>query len=221
MFRVRASDLHGHIPRSAAIVMSTLVLASILSVAAVYQVREEYRLLEVWLARSTPISAAEIRDLQRDVGTRIIIRSTSLAVLVSSTAATLWLQHRQIAIRRALNQIKLFARDILASMDEGVITTDQNGTITSVNSAALGHPRGRVRIVSVGRWHMVPAAAEPLAGLASEVADRNESLWDRDFTLDLGGRRRRSARRTHMCSKLLQGVARLPCFASAMRAIAS
>ena len=54
------------------------------------------------------------------------------------TIATLWLQQRQLATMRTLNQIKLFARDILASMDEGVITTDQNDTITSVNSAAIG-----------------------------------------------------------------------------------
>ncbi len=76
--------------------------------------------------------------MRRDVGTRIIVRTIALAVLILCTVATLWLQQRQLALRRVLSQIKLFARDILASMDEGVITTDSNGTITSVNSAAIG-----------------------------------------------------------------------------------
>ena len=78
MFRVKASEIHGRIPGSAAIVLTTLVLASVLSVAAVYQVLEEYRLLGDWLGSSGPVSVAEIRSLRRDIGTRIIIRSTAL-----------------------------------------------------------------------------------------------------------------------------------------------
>ena len=205
VFRVKSSEIRASIPKAAAIVIATLVMASVLSLAAVYQVREEYRLLEVWLARSTPISAAEIRALQRDVGTRIIIRSAALAVLVLCTVATLWLQQRQFAIRRALSQIKLFARDILASMDEGVITTDQNGTITSVNSAAIG-------ILAVGPDCVgqplanVSAAGVSLAALAGEVADRNESLWDRDFTLDHGGRLRRIRAHAHVLKEAGRGA---------------
>ncbi len=135
----------------------------ILSLAAVYQVREEYPLARRLAGRSTPVSAAEIRSLQRDVGTRIIIRSTALAALVFCTVATLWLQQRQFAVRRTLSQIKLFARDILASMDEGVITTDQDGTITSVNSAAIG-------ILGVGS----DCVGQPLAYVSAAVR-----LWPR------------------------------------------
>jgi len=114
-----------------------LVLASALSAAAVSQVVQEYHLLGTWLASPGPVPASEIEALRRDIGTRITIRSTAFAALMLCTVATLWLQQRQYAIRRTLNQIKLFARDILASMDQGVITTDLNNTITSVNSAAI------------------------------------------------------------------------------------
>ena len=137
MFRVKASEIDARIPSSAAVVLITLVLASVLSVAAVYQVLDEYRLLGEWVHSSRPVSTSDIRSLCQDIGTRIIVRSAALVLLVLCTVATLWLQQRQFAIRRTLNQIKMFARDILASMDEGVITTDCHGTITSVNSAAI------------------------------------------------------------------------------------
>jgi hypothetical protein len=117
MFRVKASEVHVRIPMTAAIVVAALVVAFALSAAAVYQVFEEYRLLGSWLARPGPVLPAEIDALQRDMGTRIMVRSTALAILVLSTVATLWLQQRQLAIRRTLHQVKLLARYILASMD--------------------------------------------------------------------------------------------------------
>jgi two-component system, NtrC family, sensor histidine kinase HydH len=190
MFRVKASEIGARIPSSAAIVLTTLVLASVLSLAAVFQVLEEYRLLGDWLASSGPVSAAEIRALRRDIGTRIIVRSTALAALMLCTVATLWLQQRQLAIRRTLNQIKIFARDILASMDQGVITTDLNGMITSVNSAAI-------EVLGMGPecvgqpLAQVSGGGAPLAQLASEVADRDVAIWDRDFSIEHGGRTRR------------------------------
>ncbi len=190
MFRVKASEIDAHIPSSAAVVLITLVLASVLSVAAVYQVLDEYRLLGEWVHSSRPVSTSDIRSLRQDIGTRIIVRSAALVLLVLCTVATLWLQQRQFAIRRTLNQIKMFARDILASMDEGVITTDCHGTITSVNSAAI-EVLG-MRSDCVGQpLAQIAAGGGPLAQLAHEVADRDTAVWDRDFSIEHGGRTRR------------------------------
>ena len=55
MFRVKASEVQARIPVTAVIVLAALVLAFALSVAAVYQVLEEYRLLGAWLARPGPV----------------------------------------------------------------------------------------------------------------------------------------------------------------------
>ena len=45
------------------------------------------------------------------------VRSVATAVLVLCTLATLWLQQRQLAIRRTLDQVKLFSHEILASLE--------------------------------------------------------------------------------------------------------
>ena len=137
MFNLASNENQSRIPITVAIVLATLLLALALSATAVFQVFEEYRLLGDWLARPGPVPVAEIRRLRRDIGARIIVRSTASAVLLLCTLATLWLQQRQLAIRRTLHQVKLLAHDILASMDQGVITTDLQTVITSINSAAI------------------------------------------------------------------------------------
>ena len=123
-----------------------------------------------------------------------------------------WLQQRQLAILRVLYQAKLLSLDILASMDQGVITTDLRETITGINSAA-------VRILGVeteciGRpLSDLAKQGVPLAALASQIAERNAPIWDRDFALERDGRARRiradsrdSAEKSLGCIILLRDV---------------
>ena len=124
-------------PITVAIVLATLLLALALCAMSVFQVLEEHRMLGAWLARPEPVSTGELRALRQDIGERIIVRSIASAVLLLCTLATLWLQHRQLTVRRALHQVKWLAHNILSSLNQGVITTDQRGIITSINSAAF------------------------------------------------------------------------------------
>ena len=187
VFRVKSSEIRASIPKAAAIVIT--VAGDRIGSQSGRGLSSPRRISPARgvAGAVTPISAAEIRPLQR----AMLARGSSFApprwrCLFSAPSRPCGCRQHQFAIRRELSQIKLFARDILASMDEGVITTDQNGTITSVNSAAIG-------ILAVGPDCVgqplanVSAAGVSLAALAGEVADRNESLWDRDFTLDHGG----------------------------------
>jgi nitrogen fixation/metabolism regulation signal transduction histidine kinase len=181
----------------AVIVIAMLVAAFALSAAAVRQVFAEYRLLGGWLARPTGVSTAEVVALRRDIGARIIVRSTASAVLLLCTLAMLWLQQRQLAVLRMLHEVKLLALDILASMDQGVITTDPQVNITGINSAAmriLGVEGGSIGSPLAG----LCAGAEPLGALAGQVADRNSAVLDIDFSLDRGGRVRRIRADAHV-----------------------
>jgi two-component system sensor histidine kinase HydH len=190
MFSVRPSEDQARIPITVAIVLATLVLALVLSATAVFQVLDEYRLLGDWLSRPGAVPTAEIRALRQDIGARIIIRSIATAVLLLCTLSTLWLQHRQLAVRRTLDQVKLLARDILASLNQGVITTDQRAIITSINSAAiqlLG-----VDPECIGRpIACISSAQVPLENLSRCVTERKVAVSDSELTLDRAGRVRR------------------------------
>jgi two-component system sensor histidine kinase HydH len=190
MIRVKPSEAQARIPAMAASVLVMLIFATGLSVAAVFQVLSEYQLLSDWMARPATVSVGAIATLRRDVGTRIIVRSAALAVLLLTTLTMLWLQLRQLAMLRVLQQVKLLALDILTSMDQGVITTDLHDTITGINSAAtriLG-----VESDPVGRpLPSLNPGVGPLVALAHQTAERNGAVWDHDFALDRRGRLRR------------------------------
>jgi PAS domain S-box-containing protein len=197
MFRVKASEIHARIPRTAAIVLGALALAFVMSAAAVYQVRAEYRLLGSWLTQPGPQRDAEIEALRQDIGARILIRSITLATVLLCAVATLWLQQRQLAIRRTLHQVKLLACDILASMDQGVITTDRRNIVTSINSAAIRILGLESECVSRS-LESVSSESLPLASLASLVVGRGAAVWDQDFVTTGNGCFRRVRAHAHV-----------------------
>jgi signal transduction histidine kinase len=187
MFTVRSSESPWRFPITATVVLATLGLALVLAGAAVVQVLDEYHMLSEWVSRPGTVSREEIRALRQDIGTRIIVRSLASAVLVLCTISTLWLQQRQLAVRRALNEVKLFAHEVLASLDQGVITTDQQAVITSINSAAI-------QLLAVD----FDCVGSPIARIASPgvaleewslgVTQRKETVRDKELTLDRAGR---------------------------------
>ena len=197
MFRIKASEVQAQVPKTAAIVIAMLLLALALSAAAVIQVYREYRLLGQWQTRTSAVSRDEIDSLHQDIGMRIIVRTMTSSALLLGTLAMVWLQQRQLAILRVLYQAKLLSLDILASMDQGVITTDLRETITGINSAAiriLG-----VKSECIGRpLSNLADEGVPLADLASQVAERNAPIWDQDFSLDRDGRVRRIRADSHV-----------------------
>jgi two-component system, NtrC family, sensor histidine kinase HydH len=206
MFRVKASESHSHTPMTAVIVIVALALAFALSAAAVYQVLDEYRLLGWWLDRHGSVAAAEVAELRKDIGARIIIRSSATAVVLLCAVAMLWLQQRQFAIQRTLHQVRLLASDVLASMDQGVVTTDLRNTITSINSAASS-------ILGLeSDWIGQPLAGTaseglPLCEMAAHVAERNTTIWDQDFDVKNAGRVWRVRAHAHVLKDAHGGAA--------------
>jgi two-component system sensor histidine kinase HydH len=194
MFRVRDSDVPFRPSATVVIVVLSLLLALVLSAAAVYQVLEEYRLLGGWLTRTDSASEAELASLRQDIGGRIIIRSAALVALLLCTLATLSLQ---LIVRRTLDHVKRFAHDILGSIDQGVITTDRRRVISSINTAAaslldtgpecVGRPLAGISSGDV-----------PLVELADRVAARGEAVWDHDFVVERGRHVRRLRADAHV-----------------------
>ena len=183
MFRVKASEIHARIP----------MIGGDCACDAAGGLHSERRRrlsgsrgvplagclagqLQAGIARQTS------RSLHQSIGTRIIVRTTALAVLVLCTVATLVAP--ATPVRRSggrLHQIKLFAREILASMDQGVITTDLRNNDHQHQFGRDPDPGsglGLCRSPLADR----PAEGLPLVELADQVAERNTAIWDQDFT---------------------------------------
>jgi signal transduction histidine kinase len=197
MIRIQAAEAQARVPRTTVIVVVLLVLAFALSVAAVVQVLAEYDLLGRWEAEPGAVTPAAIDALRRDIGARIIVRSTASTVLLLCTLTMLWWQQRQLAILRTLHQVKLLALDILASMDQGVVTTDLGGVVTGINTATIRILGAESDCVGEPLTSL-PSAGAPLRELADQVSERHAAVWDYDFDLDRGGRVRRIRAHAHV-----------------------
>ncbi|MHB1556412.1 MAG: two-component system sensor histidine kinase NtrB [Isosphaeraceae bacterium] len=197
MFRVRGEDVEVRFSATAVIVVVSLVLALALNGTAVYQVREEYRLLATWLARPGSTTDEELVVLRDTIGFRIFLRTAASTLLLLCTLATLWLQRRQFFVRKTLDQVKRFANDILASIDQGVITTDRDHIVSSINT-------GATRLLGVGSEYVGQPLASlslphvPLLDLANRVAEHGEAIRDHDCAVDCAGQIRRLRADAHV-----------------------
>jgi len=86
---------------------------------------------------------------------------------------------------RSLQNVRILATDVLASIDQGVITTDQNGVIQSVN------PHGRVLIETeadpkFGGRKRLTKSHQPLSSLCQAVLQNRTALPDIDYTVTEG-----------------------------------
>jgi PAS domain-containing protein len=110
------------------------------------------------------------------------LAALTAALTALAAAAFLWLWRRNLAAQRALRQVKLLAHDILASMDQGVVTTGTAAVVTSINSGAM-------RLLGAGEGcvgHPLAALTSdevPLDGLCRRVLERHERVRDQEFAL--------------------------------------
>src|SRR5262249_45487575 len=122
---------------------------------------------------------------------------TVAGILAFGIVTILRLRRRYFSSQRSLRQVKMLAHDILASMDQGVITINKNGLISSINSASirlLG-----VNLECVGQPLSCLSTSEvPLVALCREVAERHAPVRDRDLMVDRGGHLQRLRAEVHV-----------------------
>jgi PAS domain S-box-containing protein len=165
MFRIKKSD----IPRS--IGVAAWAMAGLLLVA--------------WVLSMAVTAAA----LGRTEAPAILAAPVSVA-LVLALVGFAWYWRRMVASQESLRQLKLLAHDILASMEQGVVTTDTQRQITSINSGAMKLLGVDDEYVGVPLLALTSDAL-PLDALGRRVIDRHERVRDLEFAVDRQGRAQR------------------------------
>ncbi|KLU02491.1 two-component signal transduction [Rhodopirellula islandica] len=108
--------------------------------------------------------------------------------IIGTAIALAWVVRGYLSSERTLQDVKVYSTDVLASMDAGVITTDRNGRMTSINPSGLQlvncdqEHLGRT-LESLGKRHAL------LAEIRDEVATYHHPIRDRDYTVDNQGHR--------------------------------
>jgi len=106
--------------------------------------------------------------------------------LIGTAIAVILLIRGYISSERSLRDVKVWATDILASMDAGVITTDRDGKMTSIN------PSGRSLLGLAGDHLGQTLAAigpdhELLDSICTEVNTHHSPIRDQDYRVTSDG----------------------------------
>ena len=108
-------------------------------------------------------------------------------ILMCSLAAFWWLRRCYLSSEQSFREVKMLAHDILASMDRGVVTTNREGVITSINT--VGIRLLEVDFECVGQpLASISTAEVPLGDVHREVVESETAVLDRDFNVDRAGR---------------------------------
>jgi two-component system, NtrC family, sensor histidine kinase HydH len=182
MFRVKETEPAYGFAFAQWVVRITLWLALLANIVSAVLIFQEHRHLTAWLEMRDPMEPSGLAPLRREVAIQFASSLTVSLILVFSLAATWWLRRRYLLSQRALRQVKMLAHDILASMDRGIVTTDEQGVITSVNSAALQLLQAGIECV--GRpLEAICSEDLPLTSVCRHVVETREPIRDRDFTV--------------------------------------
>jgi signal transduction histidine kinase len=168
-------------------VQATLFFALLANFASTYLIHLQQRGLSALPEDPDAVPTNVLESLRQDVQLQFTTSVVLSAILVCCVVAMWWLRRRYLSSQRSLRQIKMLAHDILASMDRGVVTTNRQGLITSINSTAIRLLE--VDFECVGRpIASVSTAAIPLVDVYREVVEGQMTVLDRDFTVDRSGR---------------------------------
>src|SRR5260370_13229694 len=180
MFRVKESEEIQRFSLAERVVQVMLLLALLANFGSSYLIYQEQRRLSGWSGGPDAVPSTALEALRQDVRLQFIMSLVVSAILVCCLAATWWLRRRYLSSQKSLRHVKMLAHDILASMDRGVVTTNREGVITSINSAGIRLLE--VDFECVGRpLAAISAADAPLLDVHREVVECPSVVLDRDF----------------------------------------
>ena len=165
--------------------LSLTALAVTLWILADFQREQE---IVAKIIRDLPDSdLAEVRELAGELRFQSQLSILLILNIIASGIALVLLVRAYLNSERSLREMKVLASDVIASMDQGVLTTDLNEVITSIN------PRGRQLLglegtvtgrplSDVGTSHTL------LCVICSHVNANHSPVRDCDYTFKSQGR---------------------------------
>lgn len=127
-------------------------------------------------------------ELSSELGIQWSLSVLLVLNVVATAVAFSFVVRGYFSSERNLEDVKVLAADILASMDAGVITTDMKGRIIGIN------PRGRElvglnTIDAETTIHQLGPEHALLVAITDEISKHHHTIRDRDYRLERDGHR--------------------------------
>ncbi len=188
MFRDSPAEKQRSVLSSSIGLLIAIVIATGMNIWLVLEIRKEQRAVEAILDGGVKEDIQRLGSLPVEMRWQLLFSIIVLIVLLIAAATLVFVVRAYLRSQAILGQTQMLGRDILASIDYGLITTDTQGQVTSANRQA--HELLRVTSDPVGRALEQLSSLIPLAEICRQVSERNEPVYDRSFTLSEGDRQR-------------------------------
>ncbi|MEX2285711.1 MAG: ATP-binding protein [Planctomycetaceae bacterium] len=197
MFRVKESEANPSISWAMTALLAAIVVAALVTVWLTWMLHLEQQMIVELIRGNAEISPDVVRALPKELRWQFGLAIVVVVILVSTAGALVVILRAYLASRRSLREVKVLAGDIFASMIQGVVSTNCDGIVTSIN------PRGcallGIGLESVGRpITAISRTAVPLDKLSHEVLDGRRPLSDRAFTVVRNGHTQRLQADCHL-----------------------
>ncbi len=170
-----------------------LALLTLLTVAATAWILSNVRREQAIVASLTkhlPESDLQVaNELSGDLRLQSSLSVLLVLNIIATSMAFAWVIRGYMTSEQSLRNVKFLATDILASMDAGVITTDKDAVITSVN------PSGRELLGLEGdglgtKLSNIDHQHNLLANICTEINTSHRPIRDRDYRVTSHGHHR-------------------------------
>ncbi|MCA9170669.1 MAG: hypothetical protein KDB23_23485, partial [Planctomycetales bacterium] len=124
------------IARATGLLLISLIAATGSTVWLIAEIRKEQRAVQEILKVGSTEAAKSVGTLPGELRWQFVITILVSAVLISAALGLLIVARAFQKSEASLSAVRMLSAHILASMNQGVVTTDQDGTVTSTNARA-------------------------------------------------------------------------------------
>lgn len=189
MFRSRPSVKSNAVIGASVGLLCAIIFATGLNIWLVIEIRKEQRAVREIVQGGIQEDIQRLGTLPAELGWQLGFTIVVLAVLLIAAAILVFVVRAFVTSQSTLRDTVTLARDILGSIDYGVITTDTGGIVTSINQQAcqmLG-----IEGKSMGcRLDGIAPMGLALNEMCQEVLVRGDSIINRELPSNEEGHRK-------------------------------
>ena len=137
MFRVSSSESDRSLRLAVVAVLTLSVAALAVTIWVMVDFLAEQQIVHELLTELPPHAKGKAETLEGELRWQFRLSMLIVLNLIVTGSALVLLSRAYRTSQKSLRDVKVFAADILSSMDQGVITTDLDGNVTSINGRGL------------------------------------------------------------------------------------
>jgi len=186
MFRLKDSEVDPRISWAMLGLLAAILAATFVIVWVARMLNGEQAILADLVTGKAQSTSDVVRALPANLRLQHSLAIVVLLILIVTALGLLMIWRAFLDSRQSLRDVKVLAGDILASMDQGVVTTTCEGAITSINwrgrellgvtSECVGRPIAEISPRELG-----------LDELSGEVLATHQAVNDRDISISRNG----------------------------------